>query len=39
MAPSHAGKEVLRKSGSRYDSLVRDAFAKSFGGEAAGVGA
>lgn len=39
MAPSHAGKEVLRKSGSRYDSLVVDAFAKSFGREATGAGA
>jgi hypothetical protein len=39
MAPSHAGKEVLRKTGGRYDSLVVDAFSKSFGGEAAGAGA
>ena len=39
IAPSHAGKEVLRKCGDRYDSLVVDAFAKSFGREAAGAGA
>lgn len=37
--PYHAGKEVLRKSADRYDSLVIDAFTKSFGGHAAGAGA
>lgn len=39
MAPYHAGKEVLRKSENRYDSLIVDAFNKSFGREAAGAGA
>lgn len=39
LAPSQAGKEVVRRFGSRSDSLVLEAFAKSFGGEAAGAGA
>jgi hypothetical protein len=39
MAPSQAGQEVLRRSGNRYDSLIMDAFAKAFGGGAAGAGA
>lgn len=39
LAPSQAGKEVVRRFSSRTDSLVLDAFAKAFGGEAAGAGA
>ena len=39
MAPSHAGKQVVRRAGSRYDSLILDAFAKAFGAEAVGTGA
>jgi len=39
LAPSQAGKEVVRRYGSRSDSMVLDAFAKAFGGEAAGAGA
>jgi hypothetical protein len=39
LAPSEAGEEVVRRFASRTDSLVLDAFAKAFGGEAAGAGA
>lgn len=39
LAPSQAGNEVVRRFRSRSDSLVLDAFAKAFGGEAAGAGA
>lgn len=39
IAPSQAGKEVIRRARSRYDSLIVDAFAKAFGGEAAGANA
>lgn len=39
LPPSQAGKEVVRRFASRSDSLILDAFAKSFGGEAAGAGA
>jgi hypothetical protein len=39
LAPSQAGKEVVRRFTSRSDSLILDAFAKAFGGEAAGAGA
>jgi hypothetical protein len=39
MAPSHAAKQVVRRAGSRYDSMVLDAFAKAFGGHAEGAGA
>jgi hypothetical protein len=39
MAPSHAGKQVVRRAGSRYDSLILDAFAKAFGGQATSAGA
>ena len=39
LAPSQAGKEVVRRFASRSDSLVLDSFAKAFGGEAAGAGA
>lgn len=37
LAPSQAGKEVVRRFGSRSDSLILDAFAKAFSGEAAGA--
>jgi len=39
LAASQAGKEVVRRFASRSDSLILDAFAKAFGGEAAGAGA
>jgi len=39
MSPGQAGKEVIRRSSGRYDSLVLDAFSKAFGGQAAGAGA
>jgi len=39
LAPSQAGKEVVRRFSSRSDSLILDAFSKAFGGEAAGAGA
>ena len=39
MAPSHAAKQVVRRAGSRYDSMILDAFAKAFGGHAEGAGA
>jgi hypothetical protein len=39
LAPSQAGKEVVLRFGSRSDSMILDAFAKAFGGEAAGAGA
>jgi hypothetical protein len=39
LAPSQAGKEVVRRFASRSDSLILDAFAKAFSGEAAGAGA
>ena len=39
LAPSQAGKEVVRRFRSRSDSLILDAFAKAFSGEAAGAGA
>jgi len=39
MAPSQAGKEVLRRAGERYDSLIMNAFSKAFGGETAGASA
>jgi len=37
MAPFQASKEVLQRSGSRYDSLIMDAFAKAFGAATAGA--
>ncbi|MHB8215964.1 MAG: HD-GYP domain-containing protein [Candidatus Sulfotelmatobacter sp.] len=37
LAPSQAGKEVVRRFGSRSDSLILDAFAKAFSGDAAGA--
>ncbi|HZZ17623.1 MAG TPA: hypothetical protein VFE08_16870 [Candidatus Sulfotelmatobacter sp.] len=39
LAPSQAGKEVVRRFASRSDSLILDAFAKAFSGEATGAGA
>lgn len=39
LAPSQAGKEVVRRFASRCDSLILDAFAKAFGAEATGAGA
>jgi hypothetical protein len=39
LAPSQAGKEVVRRFASRSDSLILDAFAKAFGEEASGAGA
>ncbi len=38
-SPAQAGQEVIRRSSGRYDSLILDAFAKAFGGQAAGAGA
>lgn len=35
MSPSQAGQEVIKRAGSRYDSLVLGGFSKAFGGEAA----
>lgn len=39
MSPSQAGQEVIKRAGSRYDSLVVDGFTQAFGGQAAGAGA
>ncbi len=39
MSPSQAGQEVIKRAGSRYDSLVLSGLATAFGGEAAGAGA
>jgi response regulator RpfG family c-di-GMP phosphodiesterase len=39
MSPSQAGQEVIKRAGSRYDSLVVDGFIKAFGGQATGAGA
>ena len=39
MAPSQAAKEVARRAGSRYDSLILDAFAKAFSEQATRAGA
>lgn len=39
MAPSQAANEVARRAGSRYDSLILDAFAKAFSEQAIGAGA
>ena len=39
MSPAQAGQEVIKRAGSRYDSLVVDAFTKAFGGQASGAGA
>jgi len=39
MSPSQAGQEVIKRASGRYDSLVVNAFAKEFGGQATGAGA
>jgi HD-GYP domain-containing protein (c-di-GMP phosphodiesterase class II) len=39
MSPSQAGQEVIKRVGSRYDSLVLDGFTKAFAEQAAGAGA
>jgi len=39
MSPAQAGQELIKRAGSRYDSLVVDGFTKAFGGQAAVVGA
>lgn len=39
MSPAQAGQEVIKRAGSRYDSLVLNGFTTAFGGQAAGVGA
>ncbi|MFZ0732425.1 MAG: hypothetical protein WAM79_08890 [Candidatus Sulfotelmatobacter sp.] len=39
MSPAQAGEELLKRAGSRYDSLVLNGFSKAFGGQAAGAGA
>jgi hypothetical protein len=39
MSPAQAGQEVIKRAGERYDSLIIDAFAKAFGGNAARAGA
>lgn len=38
MSPSRAGQEVIKRAGSRYDSLIVEAFTKAFGGQAAAAG-
>lgn len=39
MSPSQAGQEVIKRAGSRYDSLVLGGFTAAFGGQATGAGA
>lgn len=39
MSPAQAGQEVIKRAGSRYDSLVLNGFTTAFGGQAAGAGA
>jgi hypothetical protein len=39
MSPAQAGQEVIRRAGTRYDSLVLNGFTAAFGGQAAGAGA
>jgi hypothetical protein len=39
MSPSQAGQEVVKRTESRYDSLVVGGFKKAFGGEATAAGA
>ena len=39
MSPAQAGQEVIKRAGTRYDSLVLNGFTAAFGGQAAGVGA
>jgi response regulator RpfG family c-di-GMP phosphodiesterase len=37
MSPAQAGQEVIKRAGSRYDSLVLNGFTAAFGGQAAGA--
>jgi hypothetical protein len=39
MSPAQAGQEVIKRAGTRYDSLVLNGFSAAFGGQAAGAGA
>ena len=39
MSPAQAGQEVMKRAGTRYDSLVLRGFAAAFGGQASGAGA
>ncbi|MGA8343705.1 MAG: hypothetical protein WB781_17355, partial [Candidatus Sulfotelmatobacter sp.] len=39
MSPAQAGQEVIKRAGSRYDSLVLNGFTAVFCGQAAGAGA
>jgi hypothetical protein len=39
LSPSQAGQEVIKRAGTRYDSLIVSAFGKAFGDQAAGAGA
>ena len=39
MSPAQAGQEVIKRAGTRYDSLVLNGFTAAFGGQAAGAGA
>jgi hypothetical protein len=39
MSPAQAGQEVIKRAGSRYDSLVLNGFTTAFGGQATGAGA
>ncbi len=39
MSPAQAGQEVIKRAGSRYDSLVLNGFTTAFGGRAMGAGA
>jgi hypothetical protein len=38
MSPAQAGQEVIKRAGSRYDSLVLNGFTAAFGGQAAAAG-
>jgi response regulator RpfG family c-di-GMP phosphodiesterase len=37
MSPAQAGQEVIKRAGSRYDSLVLNGFTAAFGGQAEGA--
>ena len=39
LSPAQAGEELLKRAGSRYDSLILNGFGKAFGSQAAGAGA
>jgi hypothetical protein len=39
MSPAQAGQEVIKRAGTRYDSLVLNGFTAAFGGQASGAGA